>query len=395
MRVWTKQNTNILKNLNKDWRHVPDERFILSDMSEYKEIMLDLYRWLAKHSPNQVYRPMDSKYPVWVALSQGSLYLPEVGYSVIELEVPDEMITRINVRKWSSILNYSYISKDKDDELNHRKKLKDMGISDTKAYMSQFYPDLKDEIIKSWDELFNYENDSEKEHYYGIIWEIRAEWIVSIDKKLFEYEDLVADKEDKTDRNNLADKENLLDKDYLVVYTDLADIVVEKLLRYEVVYSKREYLKKKYEESFKIFDTAYSFLTNMMSKLIKRPEPASMPYFGFLNRKLVERYPDTKILKLRVPKNELVYFDMFDWNTILRLEYLGEDGEEFNKNLRERGIKNSSDVMLTHFYPMEKRQIEKSWENLLEHYINEEIETIKEVQVALWRIKAEWIIEIL
>lgn len=180
MRVWTKQDSRILKNINELGRHVPDERYILSDMSEYKEIMLDLYRWLAKHSPNQVYRPMDSEYPVWVALSKGSLYLPEVGYSVIELEVPDDMITRINVRKWSSILNYSYLSKDKDDELNHRKKLKDMGISDTKAYMSQFYPDLKKEIIESWDELFNYENDSEKEHYYGIIWEIKAEWIIEI-----------------------------------------------------------------------------------------------------------------------------------------------------------------------------------------------------------------------
>lgn len=180
MKVFTKQSVKILDNIEKDGFHVAKREFLQSDLKEHQHIMLELYNWLSIHAPNQDKKPSYAKYPIWVALDEKSLYLPENGYVILELEIPSDIVVKINVKKWSDILNYSYIPIDEKDLLRHKKLLRDYGVSDTKAYMSQFYPMIKHEIIKSWDRLFDYNNDRKNELYYGIIWEIRKEWIVRI-----------------------------------------------------------------------------------------------------------------------------------------------------------------------------------------------------------------------
>ena len=53
-------------------------------------------------------------------------------------------------------------------------------VSDSKAYMSQFYPEIKREIIKSWDRLFDARVDMGNPDCYGNIWEIKKEWITDV-----------------------------------------------------------------------------------------------------------------------------------------------------------------------------------------------------------------------
>ena len=48
--------------------------------------------------------------------------------------------------------------------------------------MSQFYPQIKREIIDSWDRLFDDSIKVNSDQRYGLIWEIRKEWIVSVTK---------------------------------------------------------------------------------------------------------------------------------------------------------------------------------------------------------------------
>lgn len=42
--------------------------------------------------------------------------LPEKGRVILELEIEESLITRVNFTKWGMILNYSYIPADKADE---------------------------------------------------------------------------------------------------------------------------------------------------------------------------------------------------------------------------------------------------------------------------------------
>ncbi|MBR6554715.1 MAG: DUF3841 domain-containing protein, partial [Clostridia bacterium] len=87
---------------------------------------------------------------------------------------------RVNIAKWGAILNYSYIPADEADDRRHKKLLRDYGVSDAKAFMTQFYPDIKREIIASWARLFDDRVQLGNDWCYGTIWEVKQEWITAV-----------------------------------------------------------------------------------------------------------------------------------------------------------------------------------------------------------------------
>ena len=100
---------------------------------------------------------------------------------ILELEVDPALLTFISIEKWSAILDYSYIAADEADRNRHRELLKAYGVSsDVKAYMSQFYPEIKREIRESWKRLFEAGIPENLDAYYGNVWELRKEWIVKV-----------------------------------------------------------------------------------------------------------------------------------------------------------------------------------------------------------------------
>ena len=62
----------------------------------------------------------------------------------------------------------------------HQQLLESYRVSDTQAYMSRFYPQIKREIIDSWDRLFDDSVHLNSDQRYGIIWEIKKEWVSAV-----------------------------------------------------------------------------------------------------------------------------------------------------------------------------------------------------------------------
>lgn len=176
--VWTKQNKKILQVLEDQGRHVAKREYVLGN--EDARLMLTCYDWLVAHHPDRSHRPADGDYPVWVSLQQDATALPSPGYVILELEVSEELITPINIAKWGAINNFSYIPLDEADARRHKKLLADYGTSDAKACMTQFYPELKREIMASWDRLWDDSVQLGNHFAYGLIWEVRREWIRNI-----------------------------------------------------------------------------------------------------------------------------------------------------------------------------------------------------------------------
>ena len=106
--------------------------------------------------------------------------LPEAGRVILELEIDRAILAPIHVRKWSMILNYSYIPSSPEDRERHLKLLSDYRTNDATAYMSQFYPGIKREIEASWDRLFDERIQLGGNHQYGILWDLKKEWIVDV-----------------------------------------------------------------------------------------------------------------------------------------------------------------------------------------------------------------------
>ena len=183
----------------------------------------------------------------------------------------------------------------------------------------------------------------------------------------------------------------------ITLYASQADPVIEAIERNGVCYSKEAYVRKKYQESAKIFTTAYSWFVREMEKYVKKPDGAEYPYWAFREAYNVDQSMGGNFLTLEVPLDEVLLFDMYDWNKILCLKYLGEDEADelaFQAYLKQRGVR-EMDAVLTGFYPELKQKIMGSWPRLFRHH--EQIRAgeesgAKSVQAALWQIKKEGIV---
>ena len=184
----------------------------------------------------------------------------------------------------------------------------------------------------------------------------------------------------------------------IVLYSVQSEIVVDILKNDGVCFSKRKYVLKKYEEGAPIFIAAYDWFVRELENYLPKPKSAEYPYWAFRDLSSVEQSENTKLLQLRVPLDEVVFFDMYDWNKILCLQYIGEtkaDEDQFRQRLTDYGIRQESDIILTSFYPDLKRQVEDSWKRLFRHHENIKqgnIEGIGSVQSVLWQLKKEWIL---
>lgn len=182
------------------------------------------------------------------------------------------------------------------------------------------------------------------------------------------------------------------------LYSSQAKIVVDTLNRDGVCFSKREYVSKKYEESAPIFLAAYSWFTKEAQRYVAKPQGAEYPYWAFADLYSVEASGDSHILQLHVPADQGVFFDLYDWNKILCLKYIGETKEEeaqFHQKLTDYGIRRETDIILTSFYPDLKRQVQESWKRLFRHH--ERIKAgdttgVGSVQAGLWQLKKEWLL---
>ena len=180
------------------------------------------------------------------------------------------------------------------------------------------------------------------------------------------------------------------------LYSFQTDVVYQVLKRDGVCYSKEEYVRKKYKESAKVFINAYGWFVKEAQHIVPKPEGAEYPYWAFREAYNVDQSMGGNFLTLEVPLDEVLLFDVYDWNKILCLKYIGEnekDEKQFQEQLEMYGIK-EMDAVLSNFYPMQKQQILKSWQRLTRYHeelLHGNTELVRDVQAGLWRIKKEWI----
>lgn len=178
--VWTKQHESVADTLARTGRYTAKREYVVKDLEEHAALVLEVYDWLTAHTPGESVRPPDAEYPIWVSPSREAVMLPSPHTVILELSVEPTLITKVNIGKWGAMLNYAYIPADEADAKRHRKLLEDCGVSDAKAYMSRFYPQIKQEIVKSWDRLFDDAILLDNDSWYGNLWEVKREWVTRI-----------------------------------------------------------------------------------------------------------------------------------------------------------------------------------------------------------------------
>ena len=184
----------------------------------------------------------------------------------------------------------------------------------------------------------------------------------------------------------------------LTLYVAQAQPVLDALERDGVCHSRAEYVRKKYGESAPIFLTAYRWFVQQLPRFVPKPEGAEFPYWAFRELYSLDQAGTAGVLKLQVPKDQVVLFAVEDWTKITQLRYIGADTAEeraFAKELSARGL-SWNQVMLTEFYPDLKQQILDSWQRLFRYHEallrGEDCDGIR-VQAGLWELRREWVQE--
>lgn len=176
------------------------------------------------------------------------------------------------------------------------------------------------------------------------------------------------------------------------MWTNQTPVVVDDFTKNGVSFVKKEYIRQKYGEVAWVFETAYSFMRPKMSAVLPKPDGAESPVWMYRDKIWVPRQAGSCRLRLLVPSDELVLFSLKRWQKILALSYIGteEETQKFNAELERAGIKNSMQLFSTAFYPVQKKKVTDSWQNILDISDVDE----KYQQGATWCIKKEWVQDI-
>ena len=183
------------------------------------------------------------------------------------------------------------------------------------------------------------------------------------------------------------------------LYSAQSKKLVGKIQSEGVCFSKKDYIESKYGESAKIFLAAYRWLAREAPKYVPKPEGAEFHYWAFAGTIDIEADGESSVLVMDIPVEECLLFNLYDWNKILKLQYIGKDEQEetlFREQIKAMGIKHDSDIMLINFYPDLKKEIENSWQSLFRYHeqLIKNERPIKAVEGALWQIRNEWISEV-
>ena len=151
-------------------------------------------------------------------------------------------------------------------------------------------------------------------------------------------------------------------RDKITLYSPQSSQVAEIIRREGVCFSRPEFISKKYGESAPLFLTAYSWFVREAAKIVPPPPGASFPYWAVADPKSVDRSAGGELLVLSVPADQVILFDLYDWNKILQLRPLTDDPQEEKELLQELSLRglDLNRVTLSGFYPDFRERIMES-----------------------------------
>lgn len=183
----------------------------------------------------------------------------------------------------------------------------------------------------------------------------------------------------------------------MILYTAQTKPVLDALERDGVCYNRECYIRSKYGEVSEVFLTVYREFYRNAGKILPPPEEAESAYWAFPDPRDLFLGDDQTLLRLEVPAEQVILFDLYDWNRMLQFRYLGADEQEeraFARELERRGL-TEFEVLRSSFYPELREKIIGSWGRLLRHH--EALQRgdrtgVRAVQAGLWQLKKEWIL---
>ncbi len=152
------------------------QRFIDQKYGESAWIFNTAYSFFKSKASLILPRPQESEGAIWLYCDP-CLVVGSDDAVPLTLFVPEENLIFFDSRLWNRILNLKYIGKTEQDTQEFDKRLRAMGLDGNKIFSSSFYPNEKQQILLSWERLFD-SADCELRYRQAAAWELRKEWLI-------------------------------------------------------------------------------------------------------------------------------------------------------------------------------------------------------------------------
>ncbi len=181
MKLYLNQTDIVWNKLQEDSIVFCKKEYVLSKYAESANVFMTIYSWFVGEAQKITQRPEGSEFPYWAQANIVNLDTSGSGH-VFEVEVPDDEAVFFDYKDWTKILQFKYLSKDVEEVARFENELQANGVDEFKVMSTQFYPLLKQKIIKSWSHLFdNHESilngTSDVKNISAALWCIKKDWI--------------------------------------------------------------------------------------------------------------------------------------------------------------------------------------------------------------------------
>ena len=187
-------------------------------------------------------------------------------------------------------------------------------------------------------------------------------------------------------------------EDFVDLFTRQHENSIFELIQKGEITNKELYVRLHTGPDAQYFMDRYRTFVEMAEKRVPRPEGTEYPIWGSVTDKFCMKPEYNSICYcLKVPKEEIIYFDGMKWDYVLNYLYIPKDDQDakaHQKELQALGIQSGHFLFTDRYnclYPEMKEKIKASWERIFEI---EDWGTFN-VQGNIWRIKPEWVVRVL
>lgn len=156
--LYTIQTDSVLEQLKQNGFHTAKMKFIKEKYGEVAPTFVDAYKWYTYNAEQIIPRPEEAESAIWSY--RDPIYIEKhSGCHILQLHVPIKNAVFFRMSDWNKRLNLRYIGKTTEEEDSYNKKLLQYGVDyEGNVFLTSFYPQLKSELLKSWQNLFRYDS---------------------------------------------------------------------------------------------------------------------------------------------------------------------------------------------------------------------------------------------
>lgn len=187
VRLFCQQTEEIAARIRSGCVHRAEVKYIREKYGEVADIFMTAYSWYTSAASRVVPRPEGAESGVWAFADPRMLERFEDSM-VMELRVPIEQAVLFRMPDWNRILNLRYLPEDEADSRRFAEKIARYGVPhESDVMLKTFYPQLKQEVLGSWERLFRYDAMLKQgavdfPDVQAGLWEVRPEWVESWDR---------------------------------------------------------------------------------------------------------------------------------------------------------------------------------------------------------------------